>query len=242
MKNLFGLLSVVVAFFLMMSCNKAADPQLLTDISSFETDWSTLVNDVTNLSNSAKSELANMDAKIGEAKTGTETLKGASKTKVDSLLASLDGAKAKGAAIESGANGLLTKINEITTAFQGWKEKVQKVEIKADAAKTDLANYKQQLEGLKGEATNLKSSWDQIGAVVGAAMSQIAALKAPAPATPAPAKNTTPAKPASKPTTTKPTTTTTTTTTTTNTAPTQKEIEKKMQNVRGNATKTDTKK
>ncbi|QQS29751.1 MAG: hypothetical protein IPM47_02000 [Sphingobacteriales bacterium] len=232
MKKLFGLLSVAVLIFWMGSCNKAADPQLLTDISSFETDWSGLLSDVSNLANAVKSETANFDAKIAESKAGTEALKGTAKTQADSLLNLFNDVKNRAGAIGSGADGILSKINEITGQFQSWKEKVTKLEIKTDAAKTDLANYKTQLEGLKGEAGNLKSSWDGAMSMVGTITSAIAALKT-APATP---EKTATGKPATKPTT-KPKTTTTTTTTPTSTTLTPKQVEEKMQNVRGNATK-----
>ncbi len=235
MKKLFSLLSVAVLLFWMGSCNKAADPQLLTDISTFETDWSGLLSDVSNLGNAVKTETANFDAKIAEAKAGTETLKGTAKTQADSLLNLFNDVKNRSAAIGTGADGILAKINDITGQFQSWKEKVQKMEIKTDAAKTDLANYKTQLDGLKGEAGNLRSSWDGAMSMVASLSSAITALKA-APATPAKTATGKPAtKPATKPTT-KPTTTTTTTTTSSTTL-TPKQVEEKMQNVRGNATK-----
>lgn len=252
MKRIFAVLTVSVIMFF-SACSSGPDQTLLGSISTFENSWSSLVSETGSLGSSLKTEVAKMQGSPELQAIMSAKVDAKKKNSLDSTLTAMRDISGKSQSMSQAVDATSAKLNEMTTAFTAWKEKVTKGEIKADAAKTQLADYEKQMGEVKNQLSSMQQEWSnlngQYGTLMAAATALVSSTAAVAPATttatgkqgmtgskPAPAKTTTTT------TTTKPTggtssTTTTTTTTTTPATPAAKAVEQiKEQRKRGNAT------
>lgn len=232
MKRIIAVLTLsIVVFF--TACSTGPDQALLGSLSTFENSWSSLVNEAGSLGNSLKTEVAKMQNSPELQAIMSAKVDAKKKNSLDSMLTVMRDLSGKAQAMTQGLDATTAKLNETTSTFTAWKEKVTKGEVKGDEAKTQLAGYETQMGDIKNQLSTMQQSWGEIngqyGSLLAAATALVSSTATTATATPAATagKTTTNTKTITTKTTTGGTTqlpkgggvsTTTTTTTTTSTA------------------------
>lgn len=182
MKTTKKLLVVAIASLPIVACmQKKVDEQLLKDISTFETEWTTTATNLSTWTTTLKEN-------CGKIKSGHEseemtsmtkmasTLKAPSKTTFDSLMNICMSADLKCTEMITASESLMNQINAGTEEFTAWKAKVEKVEIETDSAKINLASYTDILNSAKTSMSNWQDGWQQLNAQHDTSMNAIKTL------------------------------------------------------------------
>ncbi|MBK8471364.1 MAG: hypothetical protein IPL33_03670 [Sphingobacteriales bacterium] len=155
MKRIIAALTVSVVM-LFAACSSGPDQNLLGSISTFENSWSSLVNEAGALSSSLKTEAAKMQGSPELQAIMSAKVDAKKKNSLDSTLTAMRDISGKSQAMSQGVDALSAKLNEMTTAFTAWKDKVTKGEVKGDAAKSELANYEKQMGEIKNQLSGMQ--------------------------------------------------------------------------------------
>lgn len=165
MKTKVLVLAVVGAFLFSVACKKV-DQQLLTDIGTFETDWTKFANDAAAWGETLKSECgkimaAHQSDEMKKMMGWAKTLKGASKMKCDSLMGVCKATEDACTSMQGSFSTSKADWDKVGTDFADWKAKVEKGEIDNETAKSDLAGYQQKLTDGKSNLSSWGDKWNQ---------------------------------------------------------------------------------
>jgi len=171
MKVKFLSLATIVAFF-MASCG-GVDKGLVDSITKFETDWTSMMKDVSSASEKMTSEAAETSKACDEMAM--------KECKDKKMMGMADSLKMACNTSKEGMSSTVTNINtmkedlaKVTTAFNEWKEKVMKGEVKGEEATKALTEYQNTMTQKKED---LKSLMDAFERAKGECMSQCDGLK-----------------------------------------------------------------
>ena len=161
-------LSLAAAVAFCFAACKKVDKQLLTDVSTFETDWTKFVNDATSWGETLKTECEKVSTGHKDSQTAmmkwSSGLKGKDKMKCDSLMGVCHATEGKCTSMQAEFITFKTSLDETQATFGEWKAKVEKGEVENDAARTELDNYKAKLADAQGKLSSWGEMWAKTAA------------------------------------------------------------------------------